>query len=254
VGALMLTDQRKKEFLKFYTELGVVTKAAKIVGITRQSVHQLRKKDEDFALCMKEAKEEYVDNMEAEAKRRAVDGVIEDVYYQGEKVGEKRVYSDKLLLELLKKEKPDAFRERKEITGPGGGPLEINILQFNDPELPIDTTATVLEPEEKEDGQRKTKPPTKHTADQEGPRQSPAVGPVKPQPTLSTAEKRERWQRADESRARAAQSEDVLDAVPRRAPTKETSKEEEGEETEVDWYDQKADALNNILGKLGLDD
>ena len=47
--------------------------------------------------------------IEAEARRRAVDGVDEPVYYQGKEVGTVRRYSDVLLIFLLKGLRPQRF-------------------------------------------------------------------------------------------------------------------------------------------------
>jgi hypothetical protein len=44
----------------------------------------------------------YITVLEEEAHRRAVEGIDEDVYFKGEVVGQKRVYSDGLLQTLLK--------------------------------------------------------------------------------------------------------------------------------------------------------
>lgn len=50
--------------------------------------------------------------LEDEADRRAVDGVVEDVYHQGEVVGQVRKYSDGLLKYRLGAEDPDKYSEK----------------------------------------------------------------------------------------------------------------------------------------------
>ena len=52
------------------------------------------------------------------AKRRAIDGVEEPVYYRGQKVGTKKWYSDTLLMFLLKKLRPE-YREAHKKTHDG---------------------------------------------------------------------------------------------------------------------------------------
>ena len=42
------------------------------------------------------------ESLENEARRRAIEGVVDDVWYQGEKVGKQRRFSDVLLIFLLK--------------------------------------------------------------------------------------------------------------------------------------------------------
>jgi hypothetical protein len=76
-----------------------------------------------FKALFDEAHEDALDALEEEARRRAVDGVLEPVYQGGEKVGTIRKYSDALLMLLLKGKRPDTFRERHEVTGKNGGPL-----------------------------------------------------------------------------------------------------------------------------------
>jgi hypothetical protein len=69
----------------------------------------------DYADRFREAEQEAADVLEAEAVRRAVQGVDEAVYFQGEQVGTRRRYSDLLLIFLLKGMRPDKFRERQEV-------------------------------------------------------------------------------------------------------------------------------------------
>jgi hypothetical protein len=50
--------------------------------------------------------------LEDEAKRRAHDGIDEPVFYQGEKCGVVRKYSDNLLIFMLKARRREKFSER----------------------------------------------------------------------------------------------------------------------------------------------
>jgi hypothetical protein len=54
--------------------------------------------------------------LEEEAVRRAVKGCRRDVFYQGIKCGEELVYSDTLMIFLLKGMKPATYRERHDVT------------------------------------------------------------------------------------------------------------------------------------------
>lgn len=56
----------------------------------------------------------HADVLEAECIRRAFKGVEQDVWYQGEKVGTKIVYSDQLLLAALKARHP-AYADKQKI-------------------------------------------------------------------------------------------------------------------------------------------
>ena len=55
-----------------------------------------------------------MDDLELEARRRAVEGTERPVFYQGGEVGYVREYSDTLLIFLLKAHRPNKFRERVE--------------------------------------------------------------------------------------------------------------------------------------------
>jgi hypothetical protein len=67
--------------------------------------------------------------MEEEARRRAIDGVNKAVYHKGKIVGYEKVYSDNLLMFMLKARRPDRFRDNSSIeySGKGGAPLDFNV-------------------------------------------------------------------------------------------------------------------------------
>ena len=50
-----------------------------------------------------------VEDMEQEARRRAVYGVLVPIYWQGDVIGTERRYSDALLMFLLKAERPEKY-------------------------------------------------------------------------------------------------------------------------------------------------
>ena len=118
---------KKERFLRALAQKGTVTAAAKAAAISRQHVYKWRESDPVFAKAWDEALDEAVDHMEAEARRRAVDGVLKPVYQGGQRVGTIREYSDTLLIFLLKGAKPEKYRERSshELTGKDGGPIEV---------------------------------------------------------------------------------------------------------------------------------
>ena len=75
--------------------------------------------DLDFAAAWEEAEERAVDRLEAEAWRRAVDGVPEPLVSSGKVVRDDdgqplaiRRYSDTLMLALLKARRPEKFKDR----------------------------------------------------------------------------------------------------------------------------------------------
>ena len=88
--------------------------------MTRREVNVLRDSSPDFAMAFQEAMDEAADMLEAEAWRRALEGVAEPVMKGGKPVcdpstGETimvRRYSDALLMLLLRGSKPGKFLAR----------------------------------------------------------------------------------------------------------------------------------------------
>lgn len=98
--------------------------AAERIGISRTTVFQWKRDDETFYARWDEAIDEGTDLLEKEARRRAVEGVVEPVWHQGAQCGEVRRYSDGLLTLMLKGRRSAIYNtERHEHTGEGGGPI-----------------------------------------------------------------------------------------------------------------------------------
>lgn len=112
-----------QHFLRGLATFGVVTKACEHAGIPPSVAYDYRKRDADFAASWKLALDEATDVLEIEARRRAVEGVDEPVFYQGGEVGVVRKYSDSLLTLLLKGRRKEVFADRVEHTGADGGPV-----------------------------------------------------------------------------------------------------------------------------------
>lgn len=121
-----VTSRARASFLQHLQETGNVTASAKAAGFSRTAAYERRSVDPEFAAAWKEAEEIATDTLEAEARRRAIEGVEEPVYYLGKECGRIRKYSDRMLEILLKAHRPDKFRERisTELTGKDGGPVE----------------------------------------------------------------------------------------------------------------------------------
>lgn len=109
-----------KAFLAELAKSGNVRGACEAVQIGRRTVYDLRESDPAFAADWERAQEEAADLLEAEARRRALEGVEEPVfgglgYGRGSgEIGRVRKYSDTLLIFLLKGAKPETYRERSE--------------------------------------------------------------------------------------------------------------------------------------------
>jgi len=83
---LKLTRERQERFLTALAETGIVSVAAKIAGTSRTRVYELRNRDEAFTAAWEDAEERAADALEADAWRRAVDGVPEPLVSAGKVV------------------------------------------------------------------------------------------------------------------------------------------------------------------------
>lgn len=107
----IMAKKKRKVFLQILAQTGKVTDAAKAVGYAdTKSMEAYRRKDDDFAEAWDLALSAAKHGLEAEAWRRAHDGVLEPVYYKGKIVGYKTNYSDSLIMFLLRKLDP-AYRD-----------------------------------------------------------------------------------------------------------------------------------------------
>ena len=84
-------------------------RAAKVAGVGRSTGYLWRQEDPEFAQKWDEAVAEGIDRLEDEAHRRAVEGVKHPVYRGGVLVGEMTKYSDKLLMFLMKRRRPEVY-------------------------------------------------------------------------------------------------------------------------------------------------
>jgi len=99
-------------FLAAYAECGVITRAAKAVGCSRNNHCNWMAKSPKYREMFALAQEEANDLLESEARKRAVKGWEEPVYQGGLKVGTKRKFSDLLLIFLMKGAMPDKYKDR----------------------------------------------------------------------------------------------------------------------------------------------
>jgi hypothetical protein len=108
-------------FLESYRRLGNISSACAAAAVSRATVYRQRAARADFAALMDEAREQAVEAMEAEAWRRAVEGVPDfKLGKNGEEIPMRR-YSDTLLIFLLKAAKPEKYRERLALSGDPSG-------------------------------------------------------------------------------------------------------------------------------------
>lgn len=104
-----------RAMLAALNETGNIAQAARAAGCERRR-HWDWLKIPEYAERAAEAIENSIEAMEQEARRRAVEGIPEPVFYQGKAVGAVRRYSDTLLIFLLKAHRPEKYRDRYEST------------------------------------------------------------------------------------------------------------------------------------------
>lgn len=122
------TPEKDVAFLAALAETCSVAHACKAVAISRTQAYKWRREDPEFAAAWDEAKAIGAGVLEDEAVRRAQEGLDEPVFHQGKVISTVRKYSDTLLIFLLKGMKRDVYGERiqQEISGPNGGPIEMD--------------------------------------------------------------------------------------------------------------------------------
>lgn len=107
-----LTTRARMVFLAHLRQTANVTEAAQMINMARRSLYDARERDPEFAKQWDDAVEEATDALEREARRRAVEGWDEPVFYKGQLQGYIRRYSDRMLELLLRAHRPDKFSER----------------------------------------------------------------------------------------------------------------------------------------------
>lgn len=135
-GRKVRLAEKAPAFLAAIAAGRTLPEAAKAARMPVSTAYDQRARDSDFARAWDDAARKGDDarvlQLEAEADRRAIEGVNEPVFHEGRVCGHKRRYSDTLLIFRLKALRPDKYRERAEIMGGGGGPLEVIVRKFGD--------------------------------------------------------------------------------------------------------------------------
>jgi len=100
---------RQRMFIESLAETGSVHLAAKSTGLSARSAYALRIRSAGFAAAWDAAQQLAVGRLSALAFDRAIYGRIEQVYRDGELIGEKQVPSERLLMWLLARLDPKRF-------------------------------------------------------------------------------------------------------------------------------------------------
>lgn len=141
-----ITRASKDAFLDRIAAGYSINKATEAAGHHRTSWYGLRDRDETFAAAWAAAaaQGEVVRNdvIRDEIRRRAIDGVDEPVYYQGNVVGHVRRYSDTVLLAMANAHLPDyraAYAGRRgvepEPANQIGATSDLDLTRLSDTEL-----------------------------------------------------------------------------------------------------------------------
>lgn len=109
-----------------------VSKASRMSGLRQSEADSLRIRCEYFARAWEDAYNEVTDRLEEAGLRRAIDGIEEEIYWKGIRVGTKRTYSDSILNMMLQGRRSTVYKSRtaSELSGPNGGPIETTDLSW----------------------------------------------------------------------------------------------------------------------------
>lgn len=120
--SLPFNAERKAAYCEELSATGLQTTAAKKLGVHRATVLRHLKEDLQFKQDAEDAMESFREGLQAEARRRAVDGTLKPMYFQGIRITEKdedgkevpaavREYDTPLLILLLKRHCPE-FKDK----------------------------------------------------------------------------------------------------------------------------------------------
>jgi hypothetical protein len=130
-----LVESWMPTFLEFLIEGGHVAGACRAANIGRSTAYRHRQKDEAFAVAWADAEEYSTERLEEEAYRRAHDGLVRNKYDKdGNLLQEELVYSDTLMIFLLKARRPDKYRERFDVNHSGrvdGDPMRPDLSKLD---------------------------------------------------------------------------------------------------------------------------
>jgi hypothetical protein len=122
---------KQAAFLTAYVTCGGrISWAAKAARISRNMHYRWLAADAAYKPLFADAELQAGDVLEEEAKRRAIAGYYEPVFYQGEQCGKVLRFSDGLMQLLLKGSKPAKYRENTSVEHKtaDGQPLQLEVV------------------------------------------------------------------------------------------------------------------------------
>lgn len=131
----IVPDLKAKFLEEYVANGGVITHAAKAIGVAPATPRNWMRQDPSFLAQFEVARQEANDTIRTEIVRRAVEGWDEEVYQNGHFVGTVHKYDSNLLMFYAKSRMPE-FRERVDITSDGQhlNAHETIVEAANDPE------------------------------------------------------------------------------------------------------------------------
>jgi hypothetical protein len=139
------TEEKQRRFIEVLADTGLVSAAAKAVGMSREGANRLRRSPHGaaFACAWDAARHHAGGPLEDIAFERAIEGVEHNVYDEnGEVVCTKRVYNDRLLMFLLRHLKPERYGATAAEREQAAQPAE----PAPPPEIALDASLRALEP------------------------------------------------------------------------------------------------------------
>lgn len=134
------TDEKQRRFIEVLADTGIVTLAAKSVGMTRESANRLRRSPHGaaFSRAWDAARHHAGSALEDIAFERAIEGVEQHVFDEnGTVICTKRVYNDRLLTFLLGALKPERYGRQARHDSEPIQPVTLDAtLRAMEPELP----------------------------------------------------------------------------------------------------------------------
>lgn len=111
-------EAKRKAYIEILAKTGERALARNHVGCNRTTVASRIEKDPEFREQVEEALRFYRATLAGEVHRRGVVGVDRAIYHNGKVVGFERVYSDRLLIEQVRRHVP-AYREQTTVNTTG---------------------------------------------------------------------------------------------------------------------------------------
>lgn len=141
-----IEDPRKRVALAMYSVTGNVRESCATARISTRTFYRWKDNDPAFREAYTLAKRGSVETLQTAARRRAIDGWLEPVFYKGEVVGHVRKFSDVLLIFLMKAGDPATYRDNPTHTIRGDPDNPVGLVLRDPRQSPASNTPTTPTP------------------------------------------------------------------------------------------------------------